>query len=128
MDGYASIDRDHLEACLRIAIANAGQAAREWRAVDKLNKDEEVNEIWAKRSWFWGPWNMKGAEARYRDSLGMFGSTTAGIRAYEREQLVKGWQKMLNATEEINGQPYLLALKSYRVLAHWQTPEVVAND
>ncbi len=125
MKGYATLTHKELVTALEVAIEWGTKAAREWRAVDKLNKEEEINQIWAKRTWYFGPWTYKGAENRYHSSLGMFGHTNASMKAFQREKLVEKWKDLLAATGKYNAEPYLMAFEDYKLLMGWQREEDV---
>lgn len=110
MDGYATLNGQQFEAALSRAIAKLGaQVAR-----DEIERNLKIEEIWATRTWYLGPWNMAGAKARYWDWLG-YGTHAVSAR----QQLLRDYQTQLLRIDVMNAEPYLLRLKDFNKLMEW---------
>lgn len=120
MDGYATLDTHQFTKLLELAIPNVERRIKELYAEDIEERKEIFDAIWAKRSMLFGPWNEKGCWHRVNGRLGMFGSTSAQMQVHGVENLLKQYQaQLVSLNGKMNGEPYLLDLKSFNRLQGW---------
>ena len=120
MDGYATLNKDQFKELLEIAIPKVSKRIMELHAENARTRQEIFDKIWAKRSKLFGPWTETGCWNRVADSLGMFGSTDAQYKLPAVEELAKQYQaQLVSLNGMMNGEPYLLSLKSFNCLQGW---------
>lgn len=110
MDGYVTLNSQQFETALTRAIAVLGEKV----AQDEAEREAKIAEIWEGRTWYFGPWNRSGAQARYYDWLG-YGT----VEVSARKQLLRDYQTQLLRIDVMNAEPYLIKLKDFNKLMEW---------
>jgi hypothetical protein len=120
MDGYATLNTNQFKELLLTAIPKVSKRIMALHAENAKVRQDIFDKIWAKRSKLFGPWTEKGCWNRVADSLGMFGATDAQMRLPRLEKLAKEYQAQLHSLGGMmNGEPYLIDLKSFNRLQDW---------